>query len=369
MHYALLLAAFASLWTFRAGSAVVAAPAASGSNVVVADTQGDVFALVRATGKVRWSTIVGNGVWSAPIVFGNRVIVSTGDHEFVAVDPPMYAVAGAHPSGIVALDKRTGGITWEYDLAGSGAPAPALSGSTLIHHDGSSEVLALDAHDGAYRWRTFAASTAAWNAGVTVGSDRFATSGMFPNSVLILRVRDGVVIHRISFPPRALGFAQARIATDGKRIYGTYFLTEPLPVEHLYAVDVNSARVLWDHAVDQGANAAQLPQLTVRGGIVYAGSPFRNMMQAFRAANGTKIWEAALRGRSVGGAVIQNDTVYAADGGGMITMLDAQTGAVRGSYNAGSDMQDSTPAIIGDMLVVGSANGTVHSIPLAEIRP
>lgn len=369
MHCAVLLMALISSWTFRAGSAIVAAPAAWGSSVIVADTQGDVFALDRAGGKVRWSTILENGVWSAPIVFGDRVIVSTGDREFVAVDPPLYAIAGAHPSDIVALDARTGSITWEYDLAGTGAAASTLSGSTLIHHDGSSEVIALGARDGVYRWRTFAASTAAWNAGIAVGSDRFATSGMFPNCVLVLSVQDGAIIHRVCFAPTALGFAQAKIAADGARIYGTYFLPGSAPVEHLYAVDADRGRMLWDVAVDQGVTAAQLPQLTILNGIVYAGSPFRSVLQAFRAANGTKIWESALHGRSVGGVVIRNNRVFAADGGGWITMLDAGTGAARGSYNAGSDMQDSTPAIIGETLVVGSANGALHSIPLTEIRP
>lgn len=369
MHCAALLMALISSWTFRAGSAIVAAPAASGSNVIVADTQGDVFALDRANGKVRWSTIVENGVWSAPIVFGDRAIVSTGDREFVAVDPPVYAIAGAHPSDIVALDTRTGGIVWEYDIAGTGAPASALAGDTLIHHDGSSEVVALRAHDGIYRWRTFAASTAAWNAGIAVGSDRFVTSGMFPNSVLILRVRDGAIMHRVEFSPMVLGFAQAKIVTDGARIYGTYFFPGSVPVEHLYAVDVEHGRLLWDVAAGQGTTAAQLPQITVRGGILYAGSPFRSAMQAFRTDNGAKVWETALHGRSVGGAVIHNDSVIAADGGGWITTLDAATGAVRGSYNAGPDMQDSTPAIIGDALLIGSSNGTLHSFPLTELRP
>lgn len=367
MHWAALLVAFISAWSFRAGASIVAAPVASGPNVIVADTQGDVFALDRSSGKVHWSTQLENGVWSAPILFGDRVIVSSGDREFVAVDPPVYAIAGARPSDIAGLDARTGSVLWEYDLAGTGAPGAALAGGALIHHDGSSEVLALNPQDGHYRWRTFVASTAAWNTGVAIANDRFATSGMFPNAVLILRARDGAIVHRVTFPPGAVGFAQAKIAVDGTRVYGTYFLLGRIAVERLYAVDANRGAMLWDVAVDRGITAAPLPQLTVRHGVVYAGSPFRGVLQAYNGTTGARLWETSLHGTSVGGAAVENDRLFVADGAGWITALDDATGAVYGTFDAGQDMQDSTPAIVNGALVVGSQSGVVHSIPLTEI--
>lgn len=325
------------------------------------------FALDIGNGKLRWTTILENGVWSAPLLIDNRVIVSTGDREFVALDPPRYAVAGARASDIIALSARTGGILWEYDLAGSGAPASTLAGDTLVHHDGSSEVVAVDARSGAYRWREFIASTASSNAAATIDADRIATSGAFPNCVVIMRARDGSVLHRVCFTPAALGFAQAKIVSSGSRIYGTYYLAEGVPAEHLYAIEADSGRVLWDVVAGRGAAAAPLPQLTLYGQTIIAGSPFRNAVQAFDTQTGARVWETPLRGRSVGGAAIRGAHVYTADSAGWITMLDGATGTIAGSYHTGGDMQNSTPAVIGNLFIIGSEAGDVHAIPLADI--
>lgn len=363
-----IIAAAAALhWSFHAPAAVVAAPAASGSNIVIADTRGNVFALDSGNGKLRWTTILENGVWSAPQLFDNRVIVSTGDREFVALDPPRYALAGAHLSDIVALSARTGSILWEYDLAGSGAPGAALAGTTLVHHDGSSEVVALDALNGAYLWRGFIASIASSSAAVEIDADRIATSGAFPNCVVVMRARDGSILHRVCFTQAALGFAQAKIVSNGSRIYGTYYLAQGLPAEHLYAIDADRGRVLWDVVADRGAAGAPLPQLTLHGQTIIAGSPFRNVVQAFDGQTGARVWETPLRGRSVGGAATRGGRVYIADSAGWVTMLDAATGAIAGNYHAAGDMQDSTPAAIGNLIVIGSDEGDVRAIPLADI--
>lgn len=318
-------------------------------------------------GKLRWTTILENGVWSAPLLTQNRLIVSTGDREFVAIDPPGYAVAGARASDIVALNSRTGGILWEYDLAGSGAPASAIAGNLLVHHDGSSEVVAVDALSGAYRWRTFVNSTSSSNAAIPLDADRFATSGALPNCVIVMRTHDGAVLHRVCFTPAALGFAQAKIVSNGSCIYGTYYLAMGVPSEHLYAIDANRGRLLWDVVADRGTAGAPLPQLTVYGQTIIAGSPFRAVLQAFNAKTGAHVWETPLHGRSTGGVAIREAHVYAADSAGWISTIDAAGGALTSSYHAGGNMQNSTPAAIGNILVIGSEGGDVQAIPLAEL--
>lgn len=362
MHAAILWFTLVLRWALQLPSAVVAPPAPAGTSAVVADTAGFVYALDRNTGAVNWKTRLQNGIWSAPVVFRDRVLVSTGDPQLVALQPPAYALAGAGPSDIVALDQRSGIILWESDLVASGAPGLAIASGLLVHHDGSGEVLAADALSGSYRWRTFVAATAAQTTAVAVGANRVATSGAYPNRVIVLRTRDGAILHRIDFPPDALGFAQAKILAVGSRLYGTYLLPRHVPIERLYAIDADSGRLLWDVAIGEGAGFEPLPELAYARGLLYAGSPFRPAMDAFDASSGKRVWEASLHGESLGGVAQQAQRLYLADSAGWITVLDAATGAQVDAAQFGGDMSVSTPAVLGNSLIVGSRTGLVRSI-------
>lgn len=355
-------------WSFHAGASIVAPPVQAGHNVIITDTRGEVIALDARTGKPRWSTILENGIYAGAIVYRGRVIVSTGTPLLTAVQPPNYAISvSKRHSDIVALNARTGDILWEYDLAGSGASASALVGDRLIHHDGSAEVLAVRAYDGSYFWRTFAGSAAASSAAAAMAGNRFATTGAFPNCVLVMRASDGTILERTEFPASAIGFAQAPIVTDGTAIYGTYFLPGALAVQHLYSVDGATGRVKWDASENRGRGSAALPRLSVSRGVIFEGSPFASTLQAIDANTGAFLWQAPLHGRAIGAPLLRGNRVYAADSRGWIDAFDRRTGAVVGSYDAGEDLGETTAAAIGDALVVGSRSGVIRSIPFADI--
>ncbi len=94
-------------------------------SVYFADLGGWIYALDRFTGKERWKLNARskdfpgahpiNLFFAGPIVAGDRLIVAGGSLEQVVAAAPQYK-GNTGRGFIVALDFKTGGILWKYDL-------------------------------------------------------------------------------------------------------------------------------------------------------------------------------------------------------------------------------------------------------------
>src|SRR6476660_2556862 len=87
-------------WRLHTGGRVFGSPAVAGATVYIGSTDGNVYALDRATGGLRWKTAAGGRVTSTPAVAGGRVYL-------VSYDGRLYA-----------LDAGTGGVAWTFCTAG-----------------------------------------------------------------------------------------------------------------------------------------------------------------------------------------------------------------------------------------------------------
>lgn len=118
-----------------AGSAVhglIASPAFDGAAFYVpsASPPTGVFALDPRTGAIQWERLT-DPVYSAPAL-GLRVLVfGTGD------------VSGdAHRGGLIALSTTDGAVLWTFDTHQSVFSAPAIAGTTVVVGDSGGSVLA-----------------------------------------------------------------------------------------------------------------------------------------------------------------------------------------------------------------------------------
>jgi len=249
-----------------------------------------VLALDRKEGRVRWQRTV------------HKELPHEGHHNegsFAAGSAltdgqRLYAFFGSR--GLYALDLE-GGVLWERDLGemrtrnsfGEGA-SPALFEDTLVvnwDHEGTDFIVALDAKTGRERWRRDRDEPTSWSTPLIVTEK---------------------------------GRAQAVVgATNGVRSY-----------------DLASGELLWEAP---GLTANAIPSPVAADGVVYAMSGFRgNALRAVRLAEA----KGLLSGPPGLAWTYDKDTPYVPSpllyrGGlyflksnsGILTCLDARTGAVR----------------------------------------
>lgn len=127
-------------WVFRAGGAILAAPAISGETLLVAAGDGFLYALNRFTGAVRWKTDVHEELTTTPTVSGGRVFVMSSEQS------------------ISAIDLADGKTAWKFhrDPPGGftirGDARPAVAHGTVYAAFADGTVAALDPQDGVARW-------------------------------------------------------------------------------------------------------------------------------------------------------------------------------------------------------------------------
>jgi outer membrane protein assembly factor BamB len=205
------------VWDFKTGGRIEAPPLIDGEAVYFGSSDGGLYALELATGKLLWRYDAQEDVGTTPAVAGGLVLVMTLQDTLVAVEaktgtwkwhhrretregftilgaaPVQIAgslVLGAYSDGTVAaLELQTGVVRWERRIAASGdfmdVDALRLQGNRLYAAAYSGGVYALDVQTGRQEWEFKAP-----------GACRLALSGglllaVTPTQVLGLSSRDG----------------------------------------------------------------------------------------------------------------------------------------------------------------------------------
>ncbi|MDE2481970.1 MAG: PQQ-binding-like beta-propeller repeat protein [bacterium] len=366
-------------WRFAADGGISSSPTYADGVVYVDSNARTLSALDYATGRLRWQFSADNDLMSAPLLDGTIAIVSSGDAEPMVWDPPHFIALGAGPSTIYGIDLHTGRELWRVPIARTGMPSGAIVRGTYVHFDGMGTLLALDPRTGALRWRVNLTSTATMSAIEDLGDGTMLVSGGFPNAVYRVRVRDGSLVWSHRFPTCRAAFSDQPVATDGRRVYGGYLrMLDRNPAcfgergegeQHAYALDLRTGALLWDRRLGRGVvpprNEAAIP--LVADGRLYVGSSVEPVMHALDAATGRVLWERRVRGAVKGGAVTVDGKLYFGDLGGVLWALDARTGAVRGALHERVAFNVGSPIVVNRTLVIGSLQGDVLAVPLAEI--
>ena len=86
------------LWSLTVAS--IQQPWVAGDSVFVVDTGGQLIAITRNDGKIRWATkLPGNGAWSGPVLAGNRLWLTSSKGQLVGVEPANGKVAATQDLG------------------------------------------------------------------------------------------------------------------------------------------------------------------------------------------------------------------------------------------------------------------------------
>lgn len=336
------------LWSHRVGGRVQGALAVSDELVVAASSSGAVEALRPTTsgpGRV-WRRELGP-VHRGPAFTrdAGTVLVPSADHH------------------LHALDASSGSTRWRADLG-----VPVLSAPLVAEVDGEETVLVAA---GATLHALDLQGRSRWKAPVPVMSaGRVACDGR----LVVVGAGDGrAYAHDARTGERVWGFSSnTRTTAYSRLIYGPWDDTvELLPDGGVLVATVSNA-----HALDLATGVERWRR---SGSHVYAPSLLvaedelllvdeRGVATLLDPADGVARWTAPTAPRVLNaGPVLSADrgTAWVVGTGGLLVELDLSAGTVGRRRQLFTANTFSTPVRVGDLLLVGEQDGSVHAVDLS----
>jgi outer membrane protein assembly factor BamB len=378
-------------WSRTLAGGVTGAPAIVGELVFAGSYGGDVTAIELRGGRLRWRRSLGVasypggsagpvelGFFAGPAVAGGRVIIGS--------------------DRLRALSASTGATLWEAAPLRAATTqddyfwgSPTVIGGTVIVGSGAGNeqpttrgrVSAYRLRDGALLWSTPMVPEGANGGGViapvTVDAERglvFAVTGApyrpvaGPNpgtcSLVILRLRDGAVVHRDQVFAHDTG--------------GRDFNSAPLLLGHLVVATNKAGVFAWTrrHGVRRLWHRRLTPDRTPSGGPADPttgpeGGPIATdgrrlfvlsndaatstcLAAALAPETGHVLWRTETQGFSFGSPIVVGEEVAQASSAGEIRLLDARTGAIGRVAQLGQPSA-AAPASSRGTIVVGTGAG------------
>lgn len=162
-----------TIWEFKTGDAVLAAPEVAQGRVYVGSYDRTVYALDATTGRVIWTRDTQGAVVSTPALDGNRLVVGTRSYDLLGLDAGTGAIAwkryiwfswvessptlsdgiayvgSSDAAAVFAFGGRDGRPVWKTDVRGWAWGQPAAAADRLYVGTSSQVGYAIDAHRGA----------------------------------------------------------------------------------------------------------------------------------------------------------------------------------------------------------------------------
>ncbi|MFO0512298.1 MAG: outer membrane protein assembly factor BamB, partial [Gammaproteobacteria bacterium] len=236
------------------------------------------------------------------------------------------------------------------------AGGPGVGAGLVVVGSSDGEVIALDAKDGAQRWR------------VAVGGEVLSAPAVADSAVVVrtvdgrlrgLSVEDGRELWREeqSLPRLTLRGAAAPVVADGTAIAG-------FDNGRVIAVTVADGEVLWESLVTPARGRTELERMVdidaavkVSGADVFVAG-YQGRVAMIALDSGQTWWSRELSSHR--GLDIDDDRVFVSTAGGEVAALRRRTGIELWRQDALRRRGLSGPAAVGAFVVVGDAEGYLH---------
>jgi outer membrane protein assembly factor BamB len=256
---------------------------------------------------------------------------------------------------VLALDASSGRVRWRATTGGYCTSSPVLAGDVVIVGSADKNVYAFDATTGAERWRVATRGPIYGSAAVAHGLAGIASGD---GSVYGIRVADGAVRWQHRLPPGPSAFAQSPAATDGDRFFiGAWD-------RHVYALDAVTGREAWRYAATPSSMyySAAIAAPAIAGSRLFVPSN-DNVLHALDPSTGRVLWTRTTSGDKFGysSPTIVGDRIYIGCLGdrGEVRCLRVQDGHELWVAATGATIYESSPAVAGGCVAIGSVDGTL----------
>jgi outer membrane protein assembly factor BamB len=314
-------------WKFHTGGMVIGSPSVAGGLLYAGSTDGKLYAIDAESGTLKWKFDAKSRVPSTPAI-------AAGTVYFTAYDGNLYA-----------LDAAKGTLNWKFKTEGE----RRFAGKHLHGTQPVAETMP-DPFD------CYLSSPVVWNGAVYFGSgDGNVYAVDAASGAMKWKVKTGDVVH-------------ASPAIAGGTLYvGSWD-------SFFYAVDAANGEVKWrfktgeDHEIYNQVGIQS--SAAVVDGMVYFGCRDSHLY-ALDAASGEKRWAFDAKGSwVVGSPAVRDGKVYfPTSDSSLLYEVEAKTGKVLRSVGFNHWYLYSSPALAGDFLFIGSTQGKLFEVGLADMKP
>jgi eukaryotic-like serine/threonine-protein kinase len=309
-------------WLFEAQDAIESTPAVADGTVYLTSTDGHLYAIELATGKLRWKHDGGAPIKSSPAV--GEFDVYFGDEDGV----------------FHALSIADGSERWRFEAEAEIVSSANLVQGKILFGSHDQNIYCLDGN-GKLLWKVptdgFVYGTPAVHEGrvISAGCDGF---------LRVLSLTDGRELARVELG----GYVGASPAISRGRAYlGTF-------ENRFIAVDLAQAKVLWSYENSE-RRFPYLSSAATDGKRVVVGGRDKTI-HGLDADSGERVWSCAAGAGVDSSPVIVGDRVFVGTGNGKVLSLALATGKELWSFDTGSGIVGS-PAVAEGRLLIGTTDG------------
>lgn len=312
------------------------------------------------TKNIKWKTAIPGRGHSSPIVWGNRVFLTTaiegelvpgakavvhmdGDKEFL--HPDSIGADHRHLFKVLCLDRATGRVVWEktafegtpYDnrhrKSSFASSTPATDGQYVYAFFGTEGLYAYDMK-GMLKWKANVGKLG------TVGMGTGTSPILYENLVILQCDEENGEASFIVGVDKKTGREVWRTPRKIQVSWSTPLLVQTASraelittgSEAVIAYDPKTGKELWRH---KGVDSNAIPSPVASGNLVFisAGFPAKIAMAISLGGNGdladAVVWKYAKGTAYVPSPILYGDYLYLTSDRGVLTCLDARTGAVQ----------------------------------------
>ncbi|WP_193165204.1 outer membrane protein assembly factor BamB [Microbulbifer hainanensis] len=318
-------------------------PHIADGKLVAANSDGDVIAFDRSTGKRQWKT-------DLDIQISGGVGVGLG-----------IAVVADYRGRVIALNLDNGEEVWNHQVSGEVVAAPAVGSGRVVVQTVDGKLIGLDASTGEERWNhstVLPLLTLRGNAAPII-SGGVVFAGLDNGKVIALDATDGIGRwdQRVAIPQGSAELDRV-VDIDGSPVVRGELVFAASYQGRVAALSRDDGRGLW--ARDASTNHS----VAVGAGNVYL-SDASGSVYAYNVGNGQIVWSNnELLRRQLSAPAYFGDTVIVGDLDGYLHVLDPATGHFIGRKRIDSDPIRIPLLVDGDLLFAVSDDGELVALRL-----
>ncbi len=346
-------------WRVETDGEVAGSVSVLGDTAWVGSSDGTLRALALDDGSVRWAAPLGAPITSTPAIAGGLVAVTTRDGRLHVVDAHSGAERWSASSDTALA------MPWGHESGDRYTPSPAIGDGLVVWAAADGKVRANDLDGGRLRWTT-ATGGAIW------GSPAIADGAVYVGStdgrLYALALGDGAV--RWSFRTEGADLHSANFGFDRRTLQSSPAAGHGLVYVgardgFLYAVHTGDGSLAWrvDHKVSWVIGSPAVGDSTV-----YVGSSDAQFVQALDATTGVERWRTMLHNIVWSSPAISGDLLLVGDGAGHLHALDRATGTIRWTHTVAAQVH-SSPVPAGRLVLFGALDGGVYALCTGDAPP
>jgi outer membrane protein assembly factor BamB len=321
---------------------------------------------VPATLKPLWTYEAGESIESSAAIVGGTVFVGSQKGELVALSldngsvywkfatgNPIGESSPAYSNGAVfigdlggwinALNASNGQKLWAFKTNGEIKSSPVVVGDRVLIGSYDEHLYCLNARNGSLIWK------------FKTNGPVHATPGIFEGMAFIagcdemfraIRIADGKEVFSVSSGAYTGASPALR---DGSAFYGTFD-------NEVLSVDLAQRKIAWHYEHPQRKFPFYSSAAVTSARVVIGG---RDKLVHGLTPNGKAAWTFTTRARVESSPAIAGDRVFVGSNDGRFYVLNLTTGAKLWEFDAGAPLSAS-PAIANGRIVIGSQDGRLY---------